>query len=308
MYKYKLIRKFNSNCHIFEFDPNKFRLDVTIGSPNKLERLSKIKGEPTKDEYVLAKMNGGFFAMNGSREYLGSYVDEGKYYSKSAHYYPTLIFWKKGNQFTIEHDSDQSRHAYYQRFAHFAIGVPWTLVVNGVIDFTYSKQELIKVFGHPYTKQPRSLIGQKSDGTIVWVVIDGRRTNSKGATIIESANLMLELGCHIAVNLDGGGSSEMIVNNAIVNKPSDGAERSIGTAFMCYGKKQKGHETHRKGKVTATLLNVRKFPSANNKTSKILGQLKLNSDVYITGETGNWWEIVYGDNTAYVSKSWIKLV
>ncbi len=307
MYKYKLLRKFNSNCHVLEFDPTEFRLDVSIGKPNKLERLSNINGEPSKDEYVLAKMNGGFFAMNGSTEYLGSFVDDGKYYNKSAAYYPTLIFWKKGNQFTFEHDADQNRHAYYQRFAHFAIGVSWTLIVNGEIDFTYSKQELIRVFGHPYTKQPRSLIGQKADGNIVWVVIDGRRENSKGATITECATLMLELGCTIAANLDGGGSSEMIVNNTIVNKPSDGSERAIGTSFMCYGKKQTGHENYKKGIVTATMLNVRKLPSSNNKTSKILGQLKLHSEVYITGETGYWWKIIYGDSIAYVHKSWIKL-
>jgi exopolysaccharide biosynthesis protein len=233
---YRKIRKYSSDVHIYEFKNTEERLDATIGTYKKLEKLSKINGEPKSDERVIAKINGGFFAMNGSTEYIGSFVDEGLYYQKAEEFYPTLIYWKKDNKLTIEHQPTQSRHAYYQSNAWWAIGVPWTLVIDGKQNFIYSKQTLIEVFGHPYQRAPRTLLGQKKDGTIVMVVVDGRKTSTLGVTIEQSAAIMIELGCYIAVNLDGGGSSEMIVDGAIKNRPSDGVERSIGTAFMVYAK------------------------------------------------------------------------
>ena len=47
---------------------------------------------------------------------------------------------------------------------------------------------------------------------------------------------MLSLGCEYAINLDGGGSSEMIYNNRIINVLSDGIERNIGSAILVYKK------------------------------------------------------------------------
>lgn len=237
MGSYRKIKKYSSDVHIYEFKNTEERLDATIGKPNKLERLSKITGEPRADEMVVAKLNGGFFAMNGATEFIGSFVDEGLYYQGAAKYYPTLIYWKKDNRMTIENNPTQDRHAYYQGNAWWAIGVPWTLVIDGKKNFQYDKKTMINHVSHSYTKQPRTLLGQKKDGTIVMVVVDGRRTTSKGVDIEQSASIMLELGCYIAVNLDGGGSSELIVDGAIKNKPSGGVERAIGTAFMVYAKK-----------------------------------------------------------------------
>lgn len=305
MYSYKKLRKYNSDCHIFEFNPEEFRFDATIGKHKKLEKLSVIKGEPKQDEYAIAKLNGGFFSMNGSTEFIGSFVDEGKFYQGSQKYYPTLIFWKS-NKLTVEHNATQSRHAIFQKEAWWAVGVPWTLVVNGEINFTYSKEVLVNTFGHPYQRHPRTMVGQKSNGTIVWVVVDGRRINSAGVNITESANIMKDLGCTIAVNLDGGGSSEMIVNDAIVNKPSGGTERAIGTAFMAYAKK-KVYSTGDKKKAitTATSLNVR---AGIGTSAKIVGSLVKGSTIYVLKEQDGWCNIVYGDNTAWVSKAYVKYV
>lgn len=307
MYSYKKIRKYSSDIHVFEFNPEEFRFDTTIGIYKKLEKLSKIAGEPKTDEYVVAKMNGGFFDMRGSSEFIGSYVDEGAYYNSSMYYYPTMIFWKN-NKITFEMNPTQSRHVAYQTDAHFAIGIPWTLVVNGEINYTFSIETLKKVFGHPTTKNPRTLIGQKSDGTIVWVVVDGRRSTSAGVTIYQSAELMKSLGCFTAANLDGGGSSEMIVNNAIVNKPSDGAERSIGTAFVAYAKKNKITENsnpQKKAVVTAWGLNVRSGPSAGYKSLSVFTK---NTTVYVISVSNGWAKIVYGNDVAYVSSNYIKYV
>jgi hypothetical protein len=73
-------------------------------------------------------------------------------------------------------------------------------------------------------RNPRTMIGTAPDGTILLVEIDGRQPGlSIGTTIQETANVMQWLGASKAINLDGGGSSAMIVNGANVAHPSDGA-------------------------------------------------------------------------------------
>jgi len=52
MYKYKKLRKYSSDCHIFEFSTDDCRLDVSVGN-NKMEYISKIDGTPNKDEEVI---------------------------------------------------------------------------------------------------------------------------------------------------------------------------------------------------------------------------------------------------------------
>jgi len=75
-------------------------------------------------------------------------------------------------------------------------------------------------------KHPRSAIGLLKDGTWVFVVADGRRRQSEGLTLIELAEFMQSLDCTYALNLDGGGSSTMVINNKVINSPS-GREYSL---------------------------------------------------------------------------------
>lgn len=80
---------------------------------------------------------------------------------------------------------------------------------------------------------PRTAIGIKSDGTVVYLVMDGRTTASKGSTLRELAEDMISMGCTTVVNMDGGGSSTLALRMpgkdgfTIVNEPSDGSLRSV---------------------------------------------------------------------------------
>ena len=85
-------------------------------------------------------------------------------------------------------------------------------------------------------RAPRTAIGLKKDGTVLVLVVDGRSTNSKGLTLQELATYFLRLGARDAVNLDGGGSSVMVINGEIVNKPSDGRERPVSMALGLFPK------------------------------------------------------------------------
>ncbi|SFG32186.1 phosphodiester glycosidase family protein [Pontibacter chinhatensis] len=70
-------------------------------------------------------------------------------------------------------------------------------------------------------RHPRTAIGYPDEHTLVMVVVDGRQGASAGATILELAKIMQDLGCVEAVNLDGGGSSAMVAAGEVVNIPTD---------------------------------------------------------------------------------------
>lgn len=81
---------------------------------------------------------------------------------------------------------------------------------------------------------PRTAIGQKKDGTVIFLVVDGRQPGySMGATLRDIQNVLYDQGCVIAANLDGGSSSTLYLNGKVVNKPADLlGERMIPTAFI----------------------------------------------------------------------------
>lgn len=80
---------------------------------------------------------------------------------------------------------------------------------------------------------PRTAIGQKKDGTIIFLVIDGRQLDSVGATLRDVQDIMLENGAITAANLDGGSSTTMYYKDKVINNPSDVfGERYVPTAFV----------------------------------------------------------------------------
>ena len=113
-----------------------------------------------------------------------------------------------------------------------------SLVKNGKIVDGIDDVEIDTNFGNHSIQgnQPRTLVGAKKDGTLVFVVVDGRDAGySRGVTMTEAAKIMLEQGCVTAYNLDGGGSSTMYFNGEVINEPSNGGER--GTSDILYVEK-----------------------------------------------------------------------
>jgi exopolysaccharide biosynthesis protein len=83
-------------------------------------------------------------------------------------------------------------------------------------------------------RHPRTALGAAADGSILLITVDGRQPKtSLGMSIPELASLMAELGCVEAVNLDGGGSTTMVVRGQVANRPSDAAgERPVSDALL----------------------------------------------------------------------------
>jgi len=115
----------------------------------------------------------------------------------------------------------------------FAVGVYDEIVTNG-IPVTYLQQGL-----DPSFKHPRTAIGQKADGTVFFVVVDGRNKplGMDGVTLYELAQIMVYFEAVKAYNIDGGGSSTMALLNEengydILNTPSDGSVRAVTNSVL----------------------------------------------------------------------------
>ena len=82
-------------------------------------------------------------------------------------------------------------------------------------------------------RHPRTCLGFNADSTrLYFVVIDGRSASSVGVTLIEAMGVFQGLGAVNAVNLDGGGSSCIVVNDEVINSPSDGSIRAVGNGCL----------------------------------------------------------------------------
>lgn len=82
-------------------------------------------------------------------------------------------------------------------------------------------------------RAPRSAVGVTIYGDYIFAVVDGRQAHSRGCTLEEWANILAKhFGAYNAINLDGGGSTELIVKDSLVNKPSDGRERQVASALV----------------------------------------------------------------------------
>jgi len=88
-------------------------------------------------------------------------------------------------------------------------------------------------------KHPRTALGFSRDSTTLFILaVDGRSKQSVGVTLSELASLMRRLGAWQAMNFDGGGSTTMVIDGAVVNVPSDSAgERAVGNALLLLKKR-----------------------------------------------------------------------
>lgn len=222
--KYEKIRMYESDIHVYTTSPNEF-VDVERGVIGRLERLSTIQ---KAGKIITAKSNCGFF--DTAVEHYGTYIDEGKIYSYPSPNFIDFIYYKDGRTEVKYLTNDEARAIIDK--CHWAIGTSWCLVKEGRVDLTGAA----KFASISNYRNPRTLLGQKKDGSFVIAVVQGRTATSKGVTASHSAQIMKTLGCYNAVNLDGGGSSELIVGGSIMNAPTDGKERAIGSAILVYKK------------------------------------------------------------------------
>ena len=124
---------------------------------------------------------------------------------------------------TLEIKNDKQ----WENVKHIISGGPY-LVKNGEIFVDAKEQKLLSITG----RNPRTAIGYTENNEFILLTIDGREKNSIGMTLNETASLMKDFGCIWAMNLDGGGSSVMLIKNEIANSPSQKGGIAISNALI----------------------------------------------------------------------------
>mgnify|MGYP000049354102 CR=1 FL=1 len=207
-------------------DPTKVRLGVPgkIGSGEKVSSMVKRTG-------AIAGVNGGGFADpnwkgNGFKP-IGLVVSQGKlFYNGLGGKKSTQIVGldKQGKMIAGNYSLEELSELGVQE----AVSFQPRIIVNG--------KGLIKNAAEGWGIAPRTAMGQRADGALLFVVIDGRQPGySIGANLYDVQQIMLKHGAVIAANLDGGSSTVLVKDNEIVNKPSSKyGERYLPTAFLVF--------------------------------------------------------------------------
>ena len=110
------------------------------------------------------------------------------------------------------------------------------LIKNGRVEITNTAEKILPSFvsdGHP-----RTAIAKLKSGQILLVTVDGRQPGeSIGMSLTMLAGLLLEFDATDGINLDGGGSTTMVIRNKIINKPSDATgERPVSDAILVFSR------------------------------------------------------------------------
>ena len=181
--------------------------------------------ELANEEGVVAAFNGGGFldnlgTGNGGMP-LGVTIKDGKLLSDWEWGYPTTIGFDSDHKLIVGNmTGQQALNAGIVEACSFGP----VLVKNGVV---------APISGSGGGLNPRTAIGQRADGTILVLVIDGRQPHSLGASYTDIAEIMEEYGAVNAANLDGGSSSMLFYEGELINSLGSAVgERRIPTAFV----------------------------------------------------------------------------
>lgn len=169
---------------------------------------------------AILAINGDYYGVHQS----GYVLKNGKIYRNTSASNEDLVIYKDGT-FKIINEDDYTLEQLLNDGAYNVLSFGPALVANSKVSVSENAE-----VGRSMAGNPRTAIGKISDNHYVFVVSDGRTSESKGLSLYQLATFMESLGCEIAYNLDGGGSSTMYFNGNVINNPTTNgriSERSV---------------------------------------------------------------------------------
>ena len=173
---------------------------------------------------ALAAVNASGFIRNDQTKALspaGTFIIDGQLYKDEG---GSLIGFNKDNVLVL---TDETPTEAIRNGMKDAISFGPNLIVNGKAS-TFTK-------GGGYGLRPRTAVGQRKDGIVLFVVIDGNSYGTSGVDMEELTNVFIRYGAYNAANLDGGGSSSLYADGKLINHPAGWGyegERWIPNAFI----------------------------------------------------------------------------
>ena len=189
--------------------------------------------------------------------------------------------------------------------AEYAVGGGPTLLSKGKVTIDPKAEKFAEDFSTK--RHPRTAMGVTASGDVWLVVIDGRQAMSRGATLEETALILQKYGCVSAINLDGGGSSQIGLAGMTVNRPSEGKERPVCNALLVMGAMPSAPS---EGFVIRGLPNVEVGKTATFQVQDSKGAIVANTDVVWSASGSAWIDqagVLHGfENGVSTVQAWIK--
>jgi exopolysaccharide biosynthesis protein len=235
---------YNANQHInvIEVSPNNKRVQLHIVHSDSLEKTSQL----AQNAHALAAINGSFFKMRGpDPDYRPDLKGVPKLERSKLDHNRSEVYLKEHDSIIAPNMPGKNPVRKRNNQGSIAINGSDFFIVKGD-SLNLQSENAIKAPDVLSTgplmilngvelpipndkfcndRHPRTAMGEKADGTIVFLVVDGRAKEAAGMSIPELQHLLKWLGCRDAINLDGGGSTTMYVKGqpeeGVVNFPSD---------------------------------------------------------------------------------------
>ncbi|KAF3361688.1 hypothetical protein PHSC3_001811 [Chlamydiales bacterium STE3] len=217
-----------TSIHILIVDPKENSIFPVKAQGNKIKR--ETVATLAKRHSALAAINGGFWQSDGRPS--GALKIDGHWYGTSTKLRGAIGWSQDGKNVLIDRivafrpndGTDNVRiipestsEEEWNRLDHVIGGAP-LLIKNGCIIEDFTPEGTLKSF--IFKRHFRTAVGIKETGEWVFAVVDGSIQGVAGGMAIKClAKFLLSIGCVEALNLDGGSSSTMVLNNHVINSP-----------------------------------------------------------------------------------------
>ncbi len=209
-----------------EYDTSIYVADVQVSSPEYLKTAlaqNAYGRNVTEKTSEMAEENNAILAING--DYYGA--QESGYVIRNGVIYrdtasdgqEDLVIYQDGS-FDIIQEDEITAQELLDNGVQQVLSFGPALLENSTISVSQSDE-----VGKAKASNPRTAIGMIDDLHYVFVVSDGRTSESTGLSLYQMAEFMQNLGVETAYNLDGGGSSTMYFNGEVVNNPTTNGSR-----------------------------------------------------------------------------------
>lgn len=199
---------------------------VKLASAPRLGKVGSTTSQIVEENDAIGGINAGGFAddaLGTGGKPSGILIEDGELKTTNVGGSYSVVGIDDQNKMIVSNSMTYTRMK--QLNLQSAVSFGPVIIING--------QPTIRYGDGGWGIQPRTAIGQKKDGTILMLVIDGRQADSLGATLKNVQDIFLQYGAYNAFNLDGGASTTMYYDSKLVNNPSDiMGERYVPCAFI----------------------------------------------------------------------------
>ncbi|MBG0788308.1 MAG: phosphodiester glycosidase family protein [Anaerolineaceae bacterium] len=215
----EVLREYDTDIYIADVVISDIAYLKTALADNTFGRNIKDTTSNMAEEHdAILAINGDYYGFRNA----GFVLRNGVLYQSTAQSQSSeALVVNADGSFEIVNEASSDAQALYDAGALQIFTFGPGLIEDGVITVSANSE-----VSQSRTSNPRTAIGMIDELHYIFLVSDGRTSQSAGLSLLELAEVMQDYGCTVAYNLDGGGSSTMVFNGQVINNPTDG--RSFG--------------------------------------------------------------------------------